>query len=107
MEKKKFEYKWVILVVCFMMSFICLGFCSSNKSLYLGAITEALHIERGLFSINDTCRYVASALINLFFGTLVAKFGVRKLVAFGFAALIGSVMIYAYATNILVFYVGG
>ena len=107
MEKKKFEYKWVILAVCFMMVFICLGFCSSNKSLYLGAITEALNIERGLFSINDTCRYVTSALINLFFGTLVAKFGVRKLVAFGFAALIGSVMIYAYATNILVFYVGG
>ena len=89
------------------MVFTCLGFCSSNKSLYLGAITKALNIERGLFAVNDTCRYVTSALINLFFGALVAKFGVRKLVAFGFAALIGSVMIYAYATNIFLFYVGG
>ena len=106
-EKKKFDYKWVIFAICFMMEFICLGFCSSNKSLYLGAITEALGIDRGLFSINDSCRYVTSALINFFFGVLVAKFGIRKLAAFGFACLIGSVLIYAYATDILVFYIGG
>ena len=105
--KEKPDYKWVILIVSVLMVFTCLGFCSSNKSLYLGAITEALGIKRSLFSINDTCRYVTSALINLFFGALVAKFGVRKMVAFGFASLIGSVLIYAYATNIFVFYLGG
>ena len=81
MEKKKFEYKWVILAVCFMMVFICLGFCSSNKGRYLGPITEALGIKRSLFSINDTFRFGCSALINVFFGALVAKFGVRNLEA--------------------------
>ena len=24
--KKRFEYKWIILVVCFLMVFVCLGF---------------------------------------------------------------------------------
>lgn len=105
--KKKFEYKWVILVVCFFMVFVCLGFCSSTKSLYLGAITKYLKIPRSLFAINDTCRFVSSAIINLFFGTLIYKYGIRKMTAVGFLALIASTLIYAFATNIYVFYIGG
>lgn len=106
-EKNKLDYKWIILGICFSMTFVCLGFCSSNKGLYLTAITEALGIKRSLFSINDSCRFVASAVINLFFGTLVERFGVRKMTAFGFVSLIASTLIYAYATEIFVFYIGG
>ena len=105
--KRTFEYKWVILIVCFFMVFVCLGFCSSTKSLYLGAITEYLNIPRSLFAINDTCRFVSSAIINLFFGTLIYKFGVRKMAAVGFMALIGSTLIYAFSTSIYIFYIGG
>lgn len=107
LQKKRFDYKWVILAMAFLMVFVCLGFCSANKGLYLGAITEALDIERGLFSINDSCRFVATAIINLFFGALVGKFGIRKMLIFGFASLIGSMTIYATANNIFVFYIGG
>lgn len=106
-EKKKFAYKWVIVAVCFVMVFVCMGFCSSNKGRYLGAITEALGIKRMLFSVNDTFRFGMAALVNFFFGALVAKFGVRRLVAAGFAALIASVLIYANATRIWMFYIGG
>ena len=106
-RKGALNYKWVIVAVCFLMEFVCLGFCSSNKSLYLGAITEALGIKRSLFSINDSCRFVTSAVVNLMFGSLVQRFGVRKMTAFGFLSLICSMMTYAYATNIFVFYIGG
>lgn len=106
-SKKKFDYKWVIVVLSFMMVFTCLGFCSSNKSLYLDAITKALKIPRAAFSVNDSCRFIATAVINIFFGALVAKFGTKKLIAAGFLCLIGSCVIYATASNILVFYVGG
>lgn len=106
-RRKGLDYKWVILAISFLMVFTCLGFCSSNKGLYLGAITEALGIQRSMFSLNDTFRYGVSAVVNLFFGVLVAKLGIRKLVAFGFCCLIGSVSCYAYATHILVFYIGG
>ena len=44
------KYSVVVAGIC--MVFVCLGFCSSNKSLYLSAITEALSIPRSLFSIN-------------------------------------------------------
>lgn len=107
LEKKRFDYKWVILALAFLMVFVCLGFCSANKGLYLGAITKALKIERSLFTINDSCRFIATAIINLFFGALVGKFGVRKMLAFGFLSLIGSMTIYATASNIFVFYIGG
>ena len=54
--KKRLDYRWVVIAVCFLMVFTCLGFCSSNKGLYLSAITKALGIKRSLFAINDTCR---------------------------------------------------
>ena len=84
--KKKLDYQWVIVITCFIMEFVALGFCSSNKSLYLGAITEALNIKRSLFSINDSVRFMTSAVVNLFFGTLIHKFGARKMVAWALSA---------------------
>ena len=106
MNEKK-NYKWIVFVISFLMVFVCLGFCSGNKALYLGAITEALQIPRSLFSINDSCRYIATAVMNLFFGTLVSKYGTRNMIAFGFVTLIASHVIYATADNILLFYLGG
>ena len=106
-QKKKFDYKWIIFVLCILMNFVCLGFCSSNKGMYLTAITEAMGIPRSLFSINDSCRFIASAIVNLFFGALIAKWGIRKMVAAGFVCTIASMLIYAFATNVLVFYLGG
>ena len=101
------RYRWVIVGASFLMVFVCLGFCSSSKSLYLAAITEALDIKRSLFSINDSCRYIATAVVNLFFGALCAKFGRKRLIAAGFGCLIASMLIYAYAPNIYLFYLGG
>ena len=98
--KKKLNYMWVIVVTCFIMEFVALGFCSSNKSLYLGAITEALNIPRSLFAINDSIRFLTTAVINLFFGTLVKKLGARKMVAIGFLCLIGSTQVYAHAESV-------
>ncbi len=101
------DYKWVIVALCFLMVFTCLGFCSSNKSLYLSAITEALGIKRSAFSIGDSCRYVTTAIVNIFFGTLVNKYGTKKLIAAGFLCLIGSCIMYIIGTNIIYFYIGG
>jgi len=105
--KKRLDYKWVIVGLCFLMVFTNLGFCSSNKSLYLSAITEALGIKRSVFSIADSCRFVTTAVINLFFGTLVAKFGTKKLIGAGFLCLIGSCILYAVGTNVIMFYLAG
>ena len=101
------HYKWIVAAACFLMVFVCLGFCSSNKSVYVGAITDATGISRSLFSINDSCRYIATAVVNIFFGALIQRFGAKKLVGAGFFCLIVSTLIYANATQVWVFYIGG
>ena len=104
---KKTEYKWVIVALCFLMVLTTLGFCSSSRTLFLSPITEALGIERSKFSLNDSCRFVSTAIVNIFFGTLVNKFGAKKLIGAGFLSLIGAMIIYATANSIWIFYIGG
>lgn len=105
--RKTLNYKWIIVALCFLMVFTCLGFCSSNKSLYTFAITEALGIQRSAFSLNDSCRFIATAIVNMFFGSMVQKFGTKKLICAGFVSLILSCLAYSVATNIFVIYLGG
>jgi len=105
--KRRIFYGWFVFAVCFLMVFTALGFCSGPKGLYLAAITEDLGIPRALFSINDSCRFIATAVANFFFGFLIAKFGARKLICAGFLSLIGSMLIYSFATSVPVFCVGG
>lgn len=105
--KRKFDYKWVIVALCFIMIFICLGFCSSNKGLYLSAMTEALGIKRSVFSIGDSIRYIATAIVNIFFGTLVSRFGTKKLIGAGFVCLILACLFYAYSTGLIGIYIAG
>lgn len=107
LHTRKFEYKWVIVGLSMLMIFVCLGFCSSTKGLFVSAITEALGIKRSLFSINDSCRFIATAIVNVFFGSMVAKFGTRKLIGAGFIFLSLSAFIYSIADNIYMFYLGG
>lgn len=104
---EKSWYKWVIAAVSLLMVLTALGFCSSSKDLYLSAITEACNIERSKFSVNDSIRFISTAVINLFFGALVAKLGAKKLILCGFASLIGSCLIYSFATKLWMFYIGG
>jgi len=106
-DKKKPGYSWIVIGLGFLMVFVSLGFCSSNKSLYLAAITEALNIKRSLFSLNDSIRYITTAVVNLFFGSLVVKLGTKKLILAGFASLMASCLCYALAENIFMFYIGG
>ena len=106
-KKRGFDYKWVVIAVCFLMIMITLGFCSSTKSLYLDVVCSNLNIDRGAFSLNDTCRFVANAIVNLFFGTLVHKFGTKKLMLAGIVALVGAEVLYAVASNVWMFYLGG
>lgn len=106
-KKKRLDYKWVIVGVCFLTIMITLGFCSSTKSLYLDVVTKKLGIDRSLFSLNDTCRFVANAIVNLFFGALVMKFGTKKLMLAGIVCLTGSMVCYSLANSLIVFYLGG
>ena len=60
-----------------------------------------------MYSFDDSCRYISTAIVNLFFGFLIGKFGARKLIGAGFVSLIISCLLYSVGTNVFVFYAGG
>lgn len=100
----KFDYSWVILGICFLVVFTSLGLCSSGRNMYLTAITGALNIPRGAFSINHSIRFITTTIINLYFGALINKFGPKKLICTGFICLIGFALINATAEKLIYFY---
>ncbi|MBR5156912.1 MAG: MFS transporter [Clostridia bacterium] len=102
-KQQKNTQKWVNVAMCAVMIFTCLGFCSSNKSLYLSAITDALDIKRSAYSLATSCRFISTSIINIFFGTLVYKFGTKKLMLSGFLLLIVSMLLNSVATNVAMF----
>ena len=107
MQKNKLDYRWVIAAVCFLIIFTALGFCSSTKALFLKPVTDTLGISRSLFSITDSIRHVTNAVLSLFFGNLVMKFGTKKLACAGLLCLCTAMTIYSFASHIGVFYIGG
>ncbi len=108
-RKTKFNYKWVMVALCFIMVGVSLGFCSSPGQLYISAITskDALGFARSAYAFTNTFRFVSTAIINLFFGTLIARFGPKKLIFAGFTCLITANLIYSFATELWTFYIGG
>lgn len=106
LKKLKFDYTWVIIGICFLVVGVSLGFCSSGRTMYLTAITDALNLPRGAFSINDTFRFVTSTIVSLYFGALIKRFGTKKLICAGFLCLMCFSIINTYATSLLSFYIG-
>ena len=99
-SNRKLDYKWVVVGVCFLTIMITLGFCSSPGSLYLDVVPEVIGVSRTAFSLMNTFRFVANAIVNLFFGFLVHKFGTKKLMCAGILCLAGAMALSATATNI-------
>ena len=99
--------KWLVAIGCFLMVFLGMGFCSSTKGLFLGAITEDLQIPRDMFSLQDTFRFSVTAIVNIFFGALLTKFGPRIIAAAGFVCFAGYLTISIYTDQVVMFYVAG
>lgn len=94
---------WTNIVLCAMIFFFCFGFFSSNKSLYLKAITDALDMPRTAYSAATSFRFVATAVISMFFGVLRQKFGAKKLLLAGIFLLTCSVLLNSVANAVWMF----
>lgn len=106
-KKRGLDYKWVIAGACFLLCVVGLGLCSGNKGLFLVATTEALGISRSAYAVSYSLRYISTAVVNMFFGALLMKFGTRKLVGAGIAILIASCVADAMAKTVVGLYLAG
>lgn len=103
--KSRLDYKWVILAVCFLMEFLCLGFCSSNTGLYTVPVTDALHIDRLPYTVSGSIRYVVQVFVALYFGACVNRFGMKKMAILGLLSLGGACFTRSMATCVWHFYI--
>ena len=106
LKQRRLDYKWIVLATCFLMEFLCLGFCSSNVGLYTKAVTVALNIKRSVYALAQSIRYVTQVVTALYFGTMIQRFGVKKTVCVGLVSLTASVAIRACATHVVHLYIG-
>jgi len=105
--EKRFDYKWVIAVLCFLVMFVGLGFCSSTKNAYFQPVSEALGFSRGAFGLSDTFRYATTAITTMFFHRMIERFGTKKLMCAGLGFYVLSSLINAVSNTLVGFYVGG
>lgn len=104
---KNINYKWITIAMCFLMVMVSLGFTSSTRSLFPDEIAKDLGTQRSLVVIGDSCRYIATSVVTVFFGFLVGKIGPKKLICGGFVFLITSMLAYSFADNLAMIYLGG
>lgn len=100
-------YPWVIVAAGFIMVMVGLGFGSFSRATYLKVVTEQMGLDRGGFAFSDTIRNLVTAVLSIYFGKLLFRFDVRKMIAGGFIALTASFVFNAIATGYLEFYIGG
>lgn len=106
-EGSKLKYEWIIFALLFLMIFFSLGFCSSNRTIFLAPVTEALGIKRSVFAVSDSFRFVSASITNFFFGALVNRFGTKRLIISGLIFITSALVLFAAAENVLWFYLGG
>ena len=106
-DEKGGRYFRIIAVLLFLMIFTGLGFVSSTRSLFVIPVSEALGVDRSVYSLVDSIRFVSMAIFNLFFGVLVARFGARRLIGVGFASLTLAMLLSAVSHHIIFYYLSG
>ena len=104
---RKIDYQWVIVALSFLMILISMGVGTTTKGIFVVPITEALNIKRIAYSLHSSFQYVTTFVFNLFFGSLVARFGIKKLIVTGQIALIASNLVFITSTTYIGFCIGG
>ena len=105
-KQKKFNYVYVIYALAFLMIFVGIGFAGNVRTLFIQPVCDGLNVERDIFSLSESIRFIANALMSFAFGFLLHKIGQRKMIALGFGCLAGAMLIYSYAPIIYIFWIG-
>lgn len=104
--KSSFHYAWVVLVATVLMNFFY-SIVYSSFSLYAASILEKYpEISRTAYSMVPTLHSVFATVFLLLYGKIVKKLGFRKVMLIGGVGIAIGYIIYSFASNIAMFYVG-
>ena len=105
-HKLTFHYAWVVLVATVLMNFFY-SIVYSSFSLYAASILDKYpEISRTAYSLVPTLHSVFATVFLVLYGKIVSKFGFRKVMLIGGVGIAVGYVIYSFANNIAMFYVG-
>ena len=80
-------FGWRVVVACFLMALACWGFGLYGHSVYLAELTRLHGWPPSLISGASTATYLLNAVLVIFTSNALARFGARRFVLSGVAAL--------------------
>lgn len=102
---KSSNYAWCVMVLLTLMQFVYAGLTLSTVTLYMEPILSAHpELSRTAYSLTITLNGGANAIISVFYGKFVEKFGMKTMVSVCSLMMIAGVLLYATGTVIWMFY---
>ena len=96
-ESSAAYFGWRVVVACFLMALACWGFGLYGHAVYLAELTRLYGWPPSLIAGASTATYLLNAFLVIFTSNALARFGARRFVLFGLAALALSVVLLALA----------
>jgi len=90
-------FGWRVVVACFLMALACWGFGLYGHSVYLAELTRLHGWPPSLIAGASTATYLLNAVLVIFTSNALARFGARRFVLFGVAALALAIVLLALA----------
>ena len=102
---KSSNYTWCVMILLTLMQFVYAGLTLSTVTLYMEPILSAHpELSRTAYSLTITLNGGANAIISVFYGKFVEKFGMKTMVSVCSLMMIAGVLLYATGTVIWMFY---
>lgn len=101
------KYKFIILGCSFCIFFVMLGMINSPSGLFIVPVCEEFGFSRSSFSFTLSLCTIGGMLINIFYGKIYNRFGLRKMICTGFISGIIGFLILWQAASLPAFYLGG
>lgn len=104
--RRKFNYGYIVAVVCFIIAFFYVGYANNSGSLYVVPVTNHYGFSRTQFSLIFSIMSIVGIFANLAFSSLYRRMGIRKLVIVAAMLSTSAFFIYYNSTNLIHFYIG-
>lgn len=103
---KKFNYGYLVALMCFVIAFFYVGLANNTGSLYVVPVTKGYGFTRAEFSLIFSIISVVGIFANLVFVKLYRRLGIKKLVVLGAFTCASAFFVYYRSTKLVHFYIG-
>lgn len=103
---KKFNYGYLVALMCFVIAFFYIGLANNTGSLYVVPVTKGYGFTRAEFSLIFSIISVVGIFANLVFVKLYRRLGIKKLVVLGAFTCASAFFVYYRSTKLVHFYIG-